>query len=102
MTLPSWYLALPVALPLLAGVAAAMLPLGQGKSGRGLFLLTLAAELALLAPILAAKETSCQLMTLSDCLPILLRADLTGKFFAAVMAAVWAAAGPYALENMAP
>lgn len=101
MTLPSWYLALPVALPLLAGAAAAFLPQGQGKTGRGLFLLTLAAELALLVPILAAKETSCQLMTLSDRLPVLLRADLTGKFFAAVMAAVWAAAGLYAVEYMA-
>ncbi len=101
MTLPSWTLLLPVAWPLLAGLAAAFVPgLGQGKMGRALLMLTLAAELVLLLPILAAREMSCRLMTLSDQLPILLRADAAGMFFAAVMAFVWAAAGLYAIGYM--
>lgn len=101
MTLPSWTLALPVLLPLLAGLLAALIPWPPRKAvSRGLLMLTLAAELVLLTPILMAEEVSCRLMTLSDQLPILLRADPTGKFFAAVMALVWAAAGIYAIDYM--
>lgn len=98
----SWYLLVPVLLPILSGLAVAWLkPLNERKN-RNLFTLgVLAVNVLALLPVLFSPDMTLQLFTLSDTLPVFLHADASGKVFAAVMAFVWACAGAYSFEYMA-
>ena len=101
MTLPSWYLLVPVFVPMLCGLAVAFLPaLKEERARNGLVSLALVLQVLLVVPLLVAPETEQPLFRLSDALTLFLRTDDTGRFFAAVMAFVWCAAGLYSFEYM--
>ncbi|MBR3494050.1 MAG: proton-conducting membrane transporter [Clostridia bacterium] len=98
----SWYLLLPLLLPLISGLVIGLVPkVGESRRRDPLMLGVLALNLAVLVPVLLSPATELQLFRLSDSLPIFLRTDDTGKFFAAVMAFLWAASGLYATEYLA-
>lgn len=98
----SWYLLVPVLLPILSGLAVCFLkPFGEAKPRNRFTLCVLALNVLAVLPVLISPDTQLTLFTLSDSLPIFLRADTTGKIFAAVMCFVWAAAGAYSFEYMA-
>ena len=101
MVISSWYLLLPVFVPVLFGLATAFVPAFAGKKARRGFVsagLVLSALLVL--PVLFGPDLEQTLFTLSDDLRIFFRVDDTGRFFAAVMAFVWCAAGLYSFEYM--
>ncbi|MGN0777866.1 MAG: complex I subunit 5 family protein [Aristaeellaceae bacterium] len=96
-----WYLLLPVLLPLLAGLAVGFLPMLSPVTARRRF--TLGAMLLgclSLLPVLIAPDMLLPLFVLSDSLPVFLRSDALGKFFAAVMCLVWVMAGAYSFDYM--
>ena len=97
-----WYLLVPVLLPLLSGLLLTLYkPLGEGKNRNPVTLAVLCLNVAALLPVLLGGERTLTLFTLSDSLPVLLRVDDTGRWFSAIMAFVWAAAGAYSFEYMA-
>ena len=97
-----WYLLVPVLLPLLSGLALYLWhSLGDGKARNPVVLAVLCLNVAALLPVLLGGERSLTLFTLSDSLPVILKVDATGKWFSAIMAFVWAAAGAYSFEYMA-
>ncbi|MBE5768737.1 MAG: proton-conducting membrane transporter [Clostridiales bacterium] len=97
-----WLLILPVVLPVLAGLCVLFLPCLAEKKRRNLVtFVTLVVNVLALIPTLLTGETTLQLFTLSDSLPVFLHADVLGKIFACVMCFVWAAAGSYSFEYMA-
>ena len=103
---PSIYLLVPVLLPIAAGLAVALLPAfgdGEGRSRALRWFTSAALVLGALSvlPLLFAGERELLLFRLSERLPIFLRTDDTAKYFAAVMAFVWCAAGLYSFEYMA-
>ncbi len=92
----------PVIAPILMGLALALIPVLRRRIPRTVAVIaTFAVTLELLVPVLLQAEMTLQLFTLSDSLPIFLHSDLTGKFFACVMAIVWAVVGIYAFRYMA-
>ncbi len=98
----SWYLLVPILLPILSGLAVYFLkPFNEAKARNRFTLCVLVLNVLALLPVLIAPDTSLTLFTLSDALPVFLRTDTTGKIFAAVMCFVWAAAGAYSFEYMA-
>ena len=98
----SWYLLVPVLLPVLSGLALAFCKPFEDSRLRNRFALSVMILNALaLLPVLLSGDMTLTLFTLSDNLPIFLHTDAAGKFFAAVMAFVWAAAGAYSFEYMA-
>ena len=102
MMIGSWYLLVPVLLPILSGLAVFFVRPFEEKRQRNLFTLcVLALNVLALLPVLFSGSLTLRLFTLSDSLPIFLRTDTVGKFFAVVMAFVWAAAGAYSFEYMA-
>lgn len=64
-------------------------------------LVVLCLNVVALLPVLFGGERTLTLFTLSDSLPVFLRVDDTGRWFSAIMAFVWAAAGAYSFEYMA-
>lgn len=98
----SWYLLVPVLLPILSGLAVCFLkPFDQAKARNRFTLCVLVLNVLAVLPVLIAPDMSLTLFTLSDTLPVFLHTDTTGKIFAAVMCFVWAAAGAYSFEYMA-
>lgn len=98
----SWYLLVPVLLPILSGLAVFFVkPLDSAKKRNPFTLAVMVVNVLALLPILLSGDMTLTLFTLSDSLPIFLRTDGLGKVFAAVMAFVWAAAGAYSFEYMA-
>lgn len=98
----NWYLLVPILLPLLSGLAVMFIkPVGEGKARNPLVLATLCLNVAALLPVILGGERTLTLFTLSDTLPVFLRVDDTGRWFSAIMAFVWAAAGAYSFEYMA-
>lgn len=94
----SIFLLLPVLLPIGAGCAVLFVPKTAGK------ILTVAAmvlTLALAAFTYRAGDGILTLFTLSDNLPIFLRADGLGKVFACLISLVWLLAGVYSFPYMA-
>ncbi len=97
-----WYLLVPVLLPLLSGLLLTLYkPLGEGKARNPVTLVVLCLKVVALLPVLFGGERTLTLFTLSDSLPVFLRVDDTGRWFSAIMAFVWAAAGAYSFEYMA-
>ena len=97
-----WYLLVPVLLPLLSGLLLTLYkPLGEGKARNPVTLVALCLNVVALLPVLFGGERTLTLFTLSDSLPVFLRVDDTGRWFSAIMAFVWAAAGAYSFEYMA-
>lgn len=98
----SWYLLVPVLLPILMGLALAFLPPFQERRSRNLCTLAvLVVNVLALLPILLSEDMTLTLFTLSDTLPVFLHTDTAGKIFSAVMCFVWACAGAYSFEYMA-
>lgn len=98
----SWYLLVPVLLPIVSGLAMALLPSFEERKSRNLCTLSvLVLNVAALLPILLGGDMTLTLFTLSDTLPVFLHSDTAGKIFAAVMCFVWACAGAYSFEYMA-
>ena len=98
----NWYLLVPVLLPLLSGLLLTLYkPLGDGKGRNPLVLTVLCLNVVALLPVLLGGDKELTLFTLSDTLPVTLRIDDTGRWFSAIMAFVWAAAGAYSFEYMA-
>ena len=94
MMIGPWYLLVPVLLPILSGLAVFFVRPFEEKRQRNLFTLcVLVLNVLALLPVLFSGSLTLRLFTLSDSLPIFLRTDTVGKFFAVVMAFVWAAAG---------
>ena len=98
-----WYLLVPVLLPLLERAApdAVQAAGGEGKARNPVTLVVLCLNVVALLPVLFGGERTLTLFTLSDSLPVFLRVDDTGRWFSAIMAFVWAAAGAYSFEYMA-
>lgn len=100
--IPSWYLLVPVLLPLLCGMMVSFVkPLDHTKRRNILTLIVMGGNLLSLLPIFWAGEMQLTLFTLSDSLPIFLHTDTLGKVFAGVMSFVWLVAGAYSFEYMA-
>lgn len=98
----SWYLLVPVLLPILSGLAVCLVkPFEDAKKRNPFTLLILVVNVLALLPVLLSGDMTLTLFTLSDSLPIFLHTDTLGKVFATVMAFVWAAAGAYSFEYMA-
>lgn len=98
----SWYLLVPVLLPVLSGLAVCFLkPFEEARARNRFTLCVLVLNVLAVLPALIAPDTALTLFTLSDSLPVFLRTDTIGKIFAAVMCFVWAAAGAYSFEYMA-
>ncbi|MBR5430137.1 MAG: proton-conducting membrane transporter, partial [Firmicutes bacterium] len=97
MMLPSWYLLVPVLLPVIGGLVVGLCdPVGKKDRPRTWWTgAVLVLSVLSVIPVLLAPSMELQLFRLSDNLPVFLRTDDTGKFFAAVMAFVWCAAGFY-------
>ena len=99
--IPSWYLLVPVFLPVLSGLAVGLWkPLGEGRGRNPFTLAVLILNLAALVPVLLSPSLELQLFRLSDNLPIFFRTDDPGKFFAGVMALLWAVSGAYSFAYM--
>lgn len=100
--IPSWYLLIPVLLPVLAGLSVWLVkPLDSRKARNAFTMVALTLTTLSLLPVLLAPELTLPLFTLSDNLPIFLRADLPGKVFASVMCFMWTVAGGYSFGYMA-
>lgn len=98
----SWYLLIPVLLPILSGLALCFFKSFEDAKKRNLFtLVIMVVNVLALLPVLFSGDMTLTLFVLSDNLPIFLRTDTLGKIFATVMAFVWAAAGAYSFEYMA-
>ncbi|MBQ9943701.1 MAG: proton-conducting membrane transporter [Clostridia bacterium] len=98
----SWYLLVPVLLPILCGLAVSFVkPLDHKKPRNILTLAGLMLVVVSLVPIFFEEDMHLTLFTLSDSLPIFLHTDTLGKIFAGVMAFVWLAAGAYSFDYMA-
>ncbi len=98
----SWYLLVPVLLPVLSGLAVGLIRrFGDGRARNPFTLAVLLLNAAALVPVLIAPPMELTLFRLSDDLPIFFRIDDTGRYFAAVMALLWAASGAYSFEYMA-
>ncbi len=98
----SWYMLLPVLLPVFSGLAVAFVPALNLPARRNAFTLAMLVVSALLVlPLLLLDDMTLTLFTLSDNLPIFLHTDAAGRFFAVVMAFVWTVAGAYSFEYMA-
>ena len=101
MILGSWYLLIPVLLPVLSGLALLFVKELDNSSKRNPFTLAvLAVNVLALLPVLFAQDMELHLLTLSDSLPIFLHTDAPGKVFATIMGFVWAVAGAYSFEYM--
>ena len=97
----SWYLLLPVLLPVVAGLCIAFVPnLKDFGERRKVTLIAMGVTLLLLLPVLFSGDLEVTLFRFSDRLPVLLHADPTGKFFATLMVFVWGIAGIYSFEYM--
>lgn len=100
--LADWYLLVPILLPVVSGLVIALCPrVGEDKARNPLVLATLCLNVIALLPVLFAGDMTLHLFTLSDNLPIFLSVDGAGRWFAAIMCFVWAAAGAYSFEYMA-
>ena len=98
----SWYLLVPVLLPIVCGLAVSFVkPLDHPKRRNPLTLASLALVAVSLVPIFLQGDMRLTLFTLSDALPIFLQTDTLGKVFAGVMAFVWLCAGAYSFGYMA-
>ena len=98
----SWYLLIPVLLPILSGLAVCFVKPLEDIKKRNLFTLgVMVVNVLALLPVVFSGEMTLTLFTLSANLPIFLHTDTLGKIFACVMAFVWAAAGAYSFEYMA-
>ena len=101
MILGSWYLLIPVLLPVLSGLALLFVKqLDESRTRNPFTMAVLAVNVVALLPVLFAQDMELHLLTLSDSLPIFLRTDTAGKIFATVMCFVWAVAGGYSFEYM--
>ena len=98
----SWYLLVPVLLPVLSGLLVGLWKgLGDADRRRNPFTLAvLLLNAAALVPVFLSGDLTLELFRFSDALPVFLRVDDTGRFFAGVMALLWAAAGLYSFEYM--
>ena len=97
----SWYLLVPVLLPILCGLAVSFVkPLDNQKPRNILTLAGLALAAVSLLPVFFTEDMHLTLFTLSDSLPIFLHVDTLGKIFAGVMAFVWLVAGAYSFDYM--
>lgn len=96
----SWYMLIPVLFPAAAGIAVAA---GRPSSAvrKMLVSCSLGINCLLLIPVLLSGELEFRLFSLSRDLPVFLKADDTGKFFAALMSFVWFVVGIYSFEYMA-
>lgn len=96
----SWYMLIPVLFPAAAGIAVAA---GRPSSAvrKMLVSCSLGINCLLLIPVLLSGELEFRLFSLSRDLPVFLKADDTGKFFAALMSFVWLVVGIYSFEYMA-
>lgn len=101
MLIPSWFILLPVLWPLLCGMTVAFMPIFRQEKPR-CFMVTagLVITALLVIPVLLFPDIRVDLFTLSDDLPVFLKVDDTGRFFAAVIAFVWCIAGLYSFEYM--
>ena len=96
----SWFLLIPVLFPVLVGIAVAAGRLSPGA--RKTFVsCCLGVDVLLMIPVLLSGETELHLFSLSRDLPVFLKTDDTGKFFAALMSFVWFGAGIYSHDYMA-
>ena len=100
--LPSWYLLIPVLLPVLSGLFVGLnRRFGDGGRRDPFVLAALILNIAALVPVFIAPEgIRLDLFSLSRNLPVFFRLDGTGKFFAGVMALLWAISGAYSFEYM--
>lgn len=97
----SWYLLVPILLPVLSGLALCFVkPLDDDKRRNPFALAVMVLNALALLPVLLGGEMTLPLFTLSDNLPIFLHVDAVGKLFAAVMAVVWTVTGAYSFEYM--
>lgn len=97
----SLYLAIPVLLPVVAGILIGFLkPLKASKPRTVFTVIALLLSSLSIIPVLLGGELSLTLFTLSDNLPIILNVDLTGKFFACLISVVWTLVGIYSFEYM--
>lgn len=100
--LPSWYLLIPVFLPVCAGLAVGLCrPFGRNERLRtcftgGFLVLSMLSVL----PVLFFPAVTLPLFSLSDNLPVFLHTDDTGRFFAALISFVWCFAGIYSFGYM--
>ncbi|MCQ2519026.1 MAG: proton-conducting membrane transporter [Lachnospiraceae bacterium] len=95
-------LLIPILLPLAGGICSISLkPLAKEKARTAFVLTMLIASACSLLPVLLNPELSLKLFTLSDSLPVVLKNDPVGKFFAVLIAVVWTLAGAYSFEYMA-
>ena len=98
----SWYLLLPLLLPLAGGLAVAFVgPLADARRRNAVTMAVLLLSALSVVPVLLQGEMRLTLFTLSDNLPILLRTDTISRLFAGLMALVWAAVGLYSFRYMA-
>ena len=95
--LPSWYLLVPILLPVIGGLVVGLCdPVGKKDRPRTWWTgSVLALSLLSVLPVLFSPALELPLFRLSDNLPVFLRSDDTGKYFAAVMSFVWCMAGFY-------
>lgn len=98
----SWYLLVPILLPVLTGLEIGLSKrLGDGKARNPVTALVLLLNLAALVPLmLTGGELRLDLFRFSERLPVFLKLDDTGRVMAAVMAFLWAASGIYSFEYM--
>ncbi|MBQ6175309.1 MAG: proton-conducting membrane transporter [Clostridia bacterium] len=97
----SWYLLVPVLLPVLLGLAVGLNKrLGDGRARTPVTAATLILGIAALLPILLGEDMRLDLFRFSERLPVFLRVDGTGRVMASVMTFLWAAAGIYSFEYM--
>lgn len=97
----SWYLLVPVLLPVVSALALCLVkPLDSDARRNPLTLAVMVLNVLALVPILLTEDLTLPLFTLSDDLPVFLRVDDAGRLFAAVMAVVWAVSGAYSFEYM--
>lgn len=102
MSLPSWYLLIPVLLPVFSGLAVHFLKcLHQRGRRNGFTLAVMAINLLSLLPVFFSAPVTLPLFSLGETLPIFLKTDTLGRFFAGVMAFVWLTAGAYSFGYMA-
>lgn len=101
MTIPSWYLLIPIFFPVLSGLAVTVFKPFKAEKTRNLFVgAILILNVLLVIPVLFVKEAEQELFMISDNLRIFLRLDDAGKFFSAVMSFVWCVTGIYSFEYM--
>ena len=78
----SWYLLLPLLLPLTGGLAVAFVgPLADARRRNAVTMAVLLLSALSVVPVLLQGEMRLTLFTLSDNLPILLRTDAISRLF---------------------